>query len=98
MTSNPEIDKSNPPTGKASKYGSQPAACTLSKYVVKDVLRGAPNKPTVCMEPDIIAIPTTHKITCQTASLRSEEHTSELQSRGHLVCRLLLEKKNKQRP
>src|SRR5437870_7535152 len=26
---------------------------------------------------------------------RSEEHTSELQSRGHLVCRLLLEKKHK---
>src|SRR5207253_5639864 len=29
--------------------------------------------------------------------MRSEEHTSELQSRGHLVCRLLLEKK-KQKP
>src|SRR5690554_7420965 len=29
-------------------------------------------------------------------SLRSEEHTSELQSRPHLVCRLLLEKKNKE--
>src|SRR5690625_5369980 len=28
---------------------------------------------------------------------RSEEHTSELQSRGHLVCRLLLEKKKKRR-
>src|SRR6266436_10007158 len=28
--------------------------------------------------------------------LRSEEHTSELQSRLHLVCRLLLEKKNRQ--
>src|SRR5207253_10489250 len=27
------------------------------------------------------------------APRRSEEHTSELQSRGHLVCRLLLEKK-----
>src|SRR5437870_8289935 len=27
------------------------------------------------------------------AGIRSEEHTSELQSRGHLVCRLLLEKK-----
>src|SRR5207253_8067547 len=27
---------------------------------------------------------------------RSEEHTSELQSRGHLVCRLLLEKKKMQ--
>src|SRR5437660_1357719 len=30
-------------------------------------------------------------------SLRSEEHTSELQSRGHLVCRLLLEKKKKKK-
>src|SRR5207253_9161502 len=30
------------------------------------------------------------------AVLRSEEHTSELQSRGHLVCRLLLEKKKHQ--
>src|SRR2546422_8014432 len=30
-------------------------------------------------------------------SLRSEEHTSELQSRLHLVCRLLLEKKKKQK-
>src|SRR3989442_11370422 len=29
-----------------------------------------------------------------TVSPRSEEHTSELQSRPHLVCRLLLEKKN----
>src|SRR5437660_10800296 len=29
---------------------------------------------------------------------RSEEHTSELQSRGHLVCRLLLEKKKVQQP
>src|SRR5690606_39296963 len=29
------------------------------------------------------------------ARLRSEEHTSELQSRENLVCRLLLEKKNK---
>src|SRR5690625_6705555 len=28
--------------------------------------------------------------------VRSEEHTSELQSRGHLVCRLLLEKKKKE--
>src|SRR5687768_17870874 len=29
---------------------------------------------------------------------RSEEHTSELQSRLHLVCRLLLEKKKKREP
>src|SRR5207253_7901697 len=32
------------------------------------------------------------------AKPRSEEHTSELQSRGHLVCRLLLEKKNTDLP
>src|SRR2546429_7311166 len=31
----------------------------------------------------------------RSASARSEEHTSELQSRLHLVCRLLLEKKKK---
>src|SRR5207253_8707714 len=31
------------------------------------------------------------------AGQRSEEHTSELQSRGHLVCRLLLEKKKKKK-
>src|SRR2546422_7840352 len=30
-------------------------------------------------------------------ALRSEEHTSELQSRLHLVCRLLLEKKKKKK-
>src|SRR5258705_8880570 len=30
--------------------------------------------------------------------LRSEEHTSELQSLRHLVCRLLLEKKKKKKP
>src|SRR6266702_8833093 len=29
--------------------------------------------------------------TCPRTARRSEEHTSELQSRGHLVCRLLLE-------
>src|SRR5690625_6736308 len=29
------------------------------------------------------------------SAFRSEEHTSELQSRGHLVCRLLLEKKHR---
>src|SRR5947208_12140578 len=32
----------------------------------------------------------------ESALLRSEEHTSELQSPDHLVCRLLLEKKKKQ--
>src|SRR2546430_3888907 len=34
---------------------------------------------------------------CQRRSVRSEEHTSELQSQSNLVCRLLLEKKNYQK-
>src|SRR5439155_26904902 len=33
------------------------------------------------------------RVVAQHPPARSEEHTSELQSRGHLVCRLLLEKK-----
>src|SRR5258708_24081579 len=39
-------------------------------------------------------IPTSHAL--WNRRRRSEEHTSELQSPDHLVCRLLLEKKNKQ--
>src|SRR3989442_9453400 len=35
---------------------------------------------------------------CWPGRKRSEEHTSELQSRPHLVCRLLLEKKKKNKP
>src|SRR5690625_6574590 len=37
---------------------------------------------------------TTLQVLSEPERPRSEEHTSELQSRGHLVCRLLLEKKN----
>src|SRR2546429_6944560 len=40
------------------------------------------------------AVPQRHAA-AGTAAARSEEHTSELQSRLHLVCRLLLEKKKK---
>src|SRR5947199_10442417 len=38
----------------------------------------------------------TRDFSARRASRRSEEHTSELQSLRHLVCRLLLEKKKKQ--
>src|SRR3712207_8088930 len=39
------------------------------------------------------AIPEDREARCILLNLRSEEHTSELQSRQYLVCRLLLEKK-----
>src|SRR5690625_5956742 len=63
-------------------------------------LAGAVSSATtqISLGPAIISIatsPYTHFLARATNILpRSEEHTSELQSRGHLVCRLLLEKKN----
>src|SRR5690625_6689391 len=60
--------------------------------------------PEICWTRDSVTSsisPYLAKSTCGAAATsrpppaaRSEEHTSELQSRGHLVCRLLLEKKN----
>src|SRR5690606_39711945 len=38
-----------------------------------------------------------HTLIRRASSIRSEEHTSELQSRENLVCRLLLEKKKKKK-
>src|SRR2546422_5833751 len=47
---------------------------------------------TVSIDPEAFSVPCTR---AGSTVLRSEEHTSELQSRLHLVCRLLLEKKKK---
>src|SRR2546425_3406833 len=47
-----------------------------------------PNAPLGCTSEPTVESPT---------PMRSEEHTSELQSLAYLVCRLLLEKKKKQR-
>src|SRR5256885_7785964 len=44
------------------------------------------------------AVPATMRGVVRSRGPRSEEHTSELQSPCNLVCRLLLEKKKKQRP
>src|SRR5258707_3591910 len=43
----------------------------------------------------VVALRQLHDEVVRRRGLRSEEHTSELQSRQYLVCRLLLEKKNK---
>src|SRR2546422_3766823 len=47
-------------------------------------------------DPALLAYVVEHRIPLEMC--RSEEHTSELQSRLHLVCRLLLEKKKKTHP
>src|SRR5438270_3819871 len=44
---------------------------------------------------DVVEEPAARRHRPQDAALRSEEHTSELQSQSNLVCRLLLEKKKK---
>src|SRR5439155_20413956 len=49
-----------------------------------------------CREPSRCCIPSCRwYMQLDVNQARSEEHTSELQSRGHLVCRLLLEKKKR---
>src|SRR5215510_16579354 len=49
----------------------------------------------ICTRPSTAATTGIPRCTCTGCWCRSEEHTSELQSRGHLVCRLLLETKKK---
>src|SRR2546422_7387284 len=49
----------------------------------------------VAVRPGEVVVITGGKHTIPLMEARSEEHTSELQSRLHLVCRLLLEKKKK---
>src|SRR5690625_3281870 len=63
-------------------------------YVIGHVCSGATIAATdIYNDEGIIMI--SPSATAPAVTERSEEHTSELQSRGHLVCRLLLEKKNK---
>src|SRR5205814_10424806 len=55
--------------------------------LMHSLLRAVPNHSGLILVGDIDQLP----------SVRSEEHTSELQSLRHLVCRLLLEKKKKKK-
>src|SRR2546429_5263503 len=70
----------------------------------RDTMDGAPDGPTADFMRGVIRWLTHGSVWQETESgfvvglqRRSEEHTSELQSRLHLVCRLLLEKKNNRR-
>src|SRR5207253_4079258 len=64
-----------------------PMAPSPDHHVVRIGNEPEPPAPPSLPEPEII------RRFSQKEDERSEEHTSELQSRGHLVCRLLLEKK-----
>src|SRR3712207_7766066 len=73
--------------------GSAPAA-TSAKTTTKQPMpcvreRSAPPRTAWC-----VVRTSTHHSTASATRTRSEEHTSELQSRQYLVCRLLLERKH----
>src|SRR5215208_5088052 len=64
-------------------------AALVSSHCVRRLSPGVPGSPNSGR-----VVPLTgSEYGCGSVPNRSEEHTSELQSRGHLVCRLLLEKK-----
>src|SRR3989442_9003070 len=67
----------------------------LAEFFLKKYCREA-KKPGIRISPKAMKILTAYSWPGNVRELqnRSEEHTSELQSRPHLVCRLLLEKKN----
>src|SRR5699024_11797894 len=79
-----------------SVLGLQHVWTESGKYLKDDFLSARNQCPLHRHEPSILLLK--HKIHCACRAIgcgRSEEHTSELQSRFDLVCRLLLEKKNK---
>src|SRR5258708_21966993 len=66
-----------------------------SPNAVRKIVRQNMKRFRLCWES---ALKTNSDMTGTVVVKRSEEHTSELQSPDHLVCRLLLEKKNDGRP
>src|SRR5256885_13325711 len=83
----------------------RPPRSTLFPYTTLFRSKGTPSRPVlVTPSPSLRRMPTPprsrpaislHSIWITSDERRSEEHTSELQSPCNLVCRLLLEKKNK---
>src|SRR2546430_13673852 len=67
---------------------------TLFRSFVADVLNGTPSIVVGIFACTWLVRPMGH-FSALSGSVRSEEHTSELQSQSNLVCRLLLEKKNR---
>src|SRR3712207_7920503 len=76
--------------GKAHGWA---AWCLVSRFLPPRGAGRAGAEALACCSSD--AAPGRRRDQCGADPLRSEEHTSELQSRQYLVCRLLLEKKKK---
>src|SRR5436309_8082594 len=72
----------------------RPPRSTLFPYTTLFRSRSRPGRPRAPRGASPRA-PASHRLRPSSGLPRSEEHTSELQSRENLVCRLLLEKKKK---
>src|SRR5690554_7390691 len=85
------------PISRSTWIGTRRATPSRTRNtVIPSALRTTDNSGTVIADSRSGVMPTsTGSRFRYYQSFRSEEHTSELQSRPHLVCRLLLEKKNK---
>src|SRR2546428_4924158 len=73
-------------------FSSTTAPCASSFFLISSAS---------CLDTPSFTVPgapSTRSLASLRPRLRSEEHTSELQSRSDLVCRLLLEKKNNNWP
>src|SRR5690348_17730897 len=73
----------------------RPPRSTLFPYTT--LFRSRPGASPRCRRPRRPGRPGRRHLGASRARARSEEHTSELQSPVHLVCRLLLEKKKKKK-
>src|SRR5437870_8053223 len=74
--------------------GANGAGKTTTLRLLATILEPTDGTAVICGH-DVVEEPEKVRASVGFLSTRSEEHTSELQSRGHLVCRLLLEKKKK---
>src|SRR3712207_7664753 len=88
------------PARRATSDGALPCSvCSSSApspVTARTAPSSAPSRPTrsqTSPAPDTMLAPSTASAPAAVPPARSEEHTSELQSRQYLVCRLLLEKK-----
>src|SRR3712207_7104971 len=90
-----------PPRSTLFPYTTLFRSCAASDFSVASVddrgREANPNTtpPTTAISPTRIRYAFSNVHVYAAPKARSEEHTSELQSRQYLVCRLLLEKKNK---
>src|SRR5690625_6640361 len=87
------------PTRRSSDLVNIDATVVLERPKLRPYIDAMRDRLAKALEIDLgrVSVKATTSERMGFVGVRSEEHTSELQSRGHLVCRLLLEKKkNKQ--